>query len=116
MSWTDEAACKGMSPELFHPTIPCDQPNGDCAPDDGTVGPTSAFYEEGKAVCRLCPVSGICLEFARNTRQAYGLWGGHTPLERLRLDRRDRRQRLKVRRQFEAAEDDGAFDDFDPED
>lgn len=110
MSWQDEGACKGQNDKLFHPDIPCDEPNGDCAPDDGTIGPTAEYYEAGKAFCRKCPVSDTCLLYARTTRQQYGLWGGHTPLERLRLDRRDRRRRLRMRRLYEEAEDAGEFD------
>jgi len=38
--------------------------------------------ERAKAICRVCPVQGPCLEFAVEIREPYGIWGGLTELER----------------------------------
>jgi len=37
------------------------------------------------AVCCACPVREPCLEFALDTQEALGVWGGTTPKERRRL-------------------------------
>lgn len=37
-----------------------------------------------KAVCRDCPVQGLCLDWAM-ANEAFGIWGGMTPAERDRL-------------------------------
>ena len=46
-----------------------------------------------KAVCNSCPVREPCLEFAMETNQKYGIWGGHTDKERASLKRRRARAR-----------------------
>jgi WhiB family redox-sensing transcriptional regulator len=64
--WTDHAACLGKDPELFYP------PKGENAQD-------------AKAICRVCPVAIICLNYALARRERYGVWGGMTEKERRRL-------------------------------
>ena len=44
-----------------------------------------------KAVCAACPVKELCLEFALETREAEGIWGGTTARERRRLLRQRRK-------------------------
>ncbi|MDQ3915075.1 MAG: WhiB family transcriptional regulator [Actinomycetota bacterium] len=46
-----------------------------------------------KAICRTCPVAEPCLEFAMETNQKYGIWGGLTDKERASLKRRRARAR-----------------------
>ncbi len=46
-----------------------------------------------KAVCQQCPVQEPCLEFAMETNQKYGIWGGLTDKERASLKRRRARAR-----------------------
>jgi WhiB family redox-sensing transcriptional regulator len=60
---------------------------------------TSAFFPvsengggEAKAICATCPVAEQCLEYAIETHQPDGVWGGLTSVERHRLVRR--RQKL----------------------
>jgi WhiB family redox-sensing transcriptional regulator len=55
------------------------------------------FYPEterearpAKRICLLCPVRQICLETALRNGERYGVWGGLTERERLRLGRRRR--------------------------
>ena len=38
---------------------------------------------EAKALCAACPVRAECLEFALETGQVHGIWGGLTAQERL---------------------------------
>jgi WhiB family transcriptional regulator, redox-sensing transcriptional regulator len=48
-----------------------------------------AREEEAKRVCLRCEVRDECLEYALGTREAYGIWGGLTEIERrARLHRR----------------------------
>jgi len=80
--WRADAACRGEDPELFFPV--------------GSTGPALDQIAEAKEVCGRCPVQEACLDFALNTGQAYGIWGGLTEDERRSLRRR--RQRAAARR------------------
>lgn len=75
--WQDLAACKGMDPTLFF---------GPEHPE--TVKEKRDREEAAKAVCNTCPVKQECLEYALEAREAYGIWGGMTELERKALLRR----------------------------
>lgn len=100
MSWQDESECIGYNQKLWYPDIIDDE--GTEWIDDGTIweafGDTSAFYEEGKALCDVCPVKDECLAHALENKERWGMWGGLTPIERRRIERRERRQRLKNKR------------------
>ena len=39
------------------------------------------------AICRVCPVSAECLNYALTTGPSEGVWGGTTPTERRRIAR-----------------------------
>ncbi|MDP9867881.1 WhiB family transcriptional regulator [Streptosporangium brasiliense] len=66
--WSRRSSCLNEDPELFFPV--------------SAEGPGREQYEQAKAVCRRCPVRLRCLDYALNTRQMYGVWGGTTPDER----------------------------------
>ncbi|GAA3075644.1 WhiB family transcriptional regulator [Streptosporangium carneum] len=66
--WSRRSSCLSEDPELFFPV--------------SSEGPGREQYERAKAVCRHCPVQRRCLEYALNTHQMYGVWGGTTPDER----------------------------------
>jgi WhiB family transcriptional regulator, redox-sensing transcriptional regulator len=75
--WQDRAACKGMDPTIFF------------GPEHTEVVKEKRDREEvAKAVCRTCPVNQECLEHALESKEAYGIWGGLTELERKALLRR----------------------------
>lgn len=81
MDWRKDAACIGEDPELFFPV--------------GSTGPALEQVERAKAVCRVCPVSEKCLEWALASNQDAGVWGGMSEDERRTLRRsRQRRRRL----------------------
>jgi len=42
---------------------------------------------EAKMICKNCPVSVECLEYAMAHDERYGIWGGYTERERRRLKR-----------------------------
>jgi WhiB family redox-sensing transcriptional regulator len=71
--YLDEAACRGMDPELFY----------------AEGGATIAKMKE---TCAVCPVRQKCLEWAV-TREEFGVWGGTTARERAAM-RRQRGLRL----------------------
>jgi len=66
--WQDQALCAQVDPAIF-------------------------FLEKGdsavpaKRVCRKCDVRAECLEYALETDQAHGVWGGMTVRDRRRLQR-----------------------------
>lgn len=55
--WRQRAACAGEDPELWFSTRPADQ-------------------RRAQAICGACPVRAECLEWAAETGQLYGIWGG----------------------------------------
>ncbi|MEV0202431.1 WhiB family transcriptional regulator [Nonomuraea sp. NPDC050691] len=69
--WSRGAACQAMDPELFFPI--------------STEGPGREQVEQAKAVCRGCPVRQPCLDYAIDTRQLNGVWGGTDPDQRRSL-------------------------------
>ena len=73
-------------------------PNGEVAPWDhfalcAQVDPNLFYPEKGgslsqaKRVCKECPVRRECLEYALEADEEYGIWGGKTRPERLKLKR-----------------------------
>ena len=67
-SWQERAACRGMGPQLFYP-------------EKGN--PADAW--EAKELCRTCPVRPDCLEYALDTGDRHGIWGGTTEKPRMRM-------------------------------
>lgn len=79
--WWAEAACAEAEHDLFFPA--------------GDTGDAIRQIEEAKKHCAACPVREECLDFALETNQVYGIWGGVTEQERKTLRRRllaDRRR------------------------
>src|SRR5262245_26941986 len=71
--WQRNGACRGRdSAQFFHP--------------DGERGASRTRREiAAKEVCRTCPVRAECAAHALAAREPYGVWGGFTEAERLRL-------------------------------
>ncbi len=67
-SWREDAACKGVQPGLFYPESDLEE-------------------RKAKAVCGLCKVRDCCLEFALNSGEPEGIWGGLNSRQRRRLVR-----------------------------
>lgn len=106
MKW-ELAACGGHADKVgydaFFPNI-IDE-NGEEWIDDGTIfqafGDTDAWYDEARSICERCPIKADCLAHALENKERYGMWGGTTPIERRRVERADRRRRLKEKRSHE---------------
>ncbi|HVM53380.1 MAG TPA: WhiB family transcriptional regulator [Acidimicrobiales bacterium] len=77
LTWKLAGACRFADTDLFYPVS-----DADAAP--------------AKAVCEQCPVQGPCLDYALDTREPEGVWGGHTFTERRSILRR-RRERERAR-------------------
>lgn len=71
-TWRQHAACRGLDPTIFYPTI-----------DDES--------DAAKEVCAQCPVREACLEHALGVREKDGVWGGRNERERRRIIRQRRR-------------------------
>lgn len=69
------AACKGESVNLFF----TDKLDG-----VKRLEVNVANYK-AKQICATCPLMKQCLQYAMNTDQSFGVWGGKTADERKRL-------------------------------
>jgi WhiB family transcriptional regulator, redox-sensing transcriptional regulator len=72
--WRALGACLSADPDLFFPI--------------SATGPALAQIAQAKAVCAGCQVRQECLEFALQTHQIHGVWGGTSAEERASLRRR----------------------------
>ena len=70
--WTVDAACADADPSVFFV-------------DHGRPA------TEAKQMCAGCPVRAECLDFALESHERFGIWGGLTDKER-RVEARRRRQ------------------------
>jgi len=74
-SWRTNAICRDTDPELFFPV--------------GTTGQALLQIAKAKGVCCQCPVKVECLDFAMETNQYTGIWGGLSEDERRNLRRQN---------------------------
>ena len=72
-TWRNQATCRDTDPELFFPV--------------GTTGQALLQIAKAKSVCCQCPVNGKCLDFALETNQDTGIWGGTSEDERRQIRR-----------------------------
>ena len=68
MDWRHRAACRDVDPELFFPT--------------GSTGPIWRELDRALAVCGGCSVRDSCLQWALETGQDAGVWGGMSEFDR----------------------------------
>jgi len=78
--WRGQAACRYSDANLFFPA--------------GSAGAAIDQIEAAKAVCGSCPVADPCLQYALESNQEAGIWGGRGEDERRRL-RKVWRQNLR---------------------
>ncbi|MGW0705528.1 WhiB family transcriptional regulator [Streptomyces sp. NPDC002643] len=71
--WRERAACLREDPDLFFPI--------------GAGGLTLEQIDAAKAVCARCSVLEQCLEWAVETGNVEGVWGGTTESERRAMRR-----------------------------
>ena len=78
--WRDLALCRDTDPSLFFPV--------------GTTGAALDQIAAAKGVCVQCSARDECLEFALDSNQDSGVWGGLSEEERRQI----RRERNAARR------------------
>lgn len=81
-AWRDMAECRLLEPDAFIP-IHVEAP-----------GPKQRREERAKKVCAQCAVRAECLEFAIDTEQPDGVWGGKNEIERYDIIRKRRWESL----------------------
>lgn len=67
--WRSQALCAQVDTDVFFPDH------------------AGASGRDAKQICRLCPVQEQCLQFALDTGQRHGIWGGLSERERRALKR-----------------------------
>jgi WhiB family transcriptional regulator, redox-sensing transcriptional regulator len=77
ISWQQGAACRGADVNLFFTPSHLESKEEREMRED-----------EAKAICAICPVRAQCLEFALETREPHGIWGGLNEIERRHLIQR----------------------------
>lgn len=73
-TWRRNAICRDTDPDLFFPV--------------GTTGYALVQIDKAKQVCGECPVKVDCLQYALDTNQDSGIWGGTSEEERRAIRRR----------------------------
>lgn len=79
-AWHAKAACADLPTDDFFPV--------------GTTGQALEQIARAKAICATCPVRDDCLDYALDTGQNDGIWGGMSEDER-RTERRRRQRRRR---------------------
>ena len=72
-TWRKDAICRDTDPDLFFPV--------------GSTGYALVQIDRAKQVCGECPVSQDCLQYAIDTNQDSGIWGGTSEEERRQIRR-----------------------------
>lgn len=75
-SFMDLGSCRGLDPDIFFP-------------DRGES------LKPAKSVCEKCIVKDECLEYALDSGERFGIWGGTSERERRRMRRARRLEREK---------------------
>ncbi len=81
-TWRELAACRDSQPSLFFPI--------------GSTGLAIDQITAAKQICATCSVQEDCLQYALESNQESGVWGGYAEDERRRLRKRwlaERRRR-----------------------
>jgi WhiB family transcriptional regulator, redox-sensing transcriptional regulator len=81
-SWWEQAACQSADPELFFPIA--------------STGSGQHDVIRAKAICAGCPIRRQCLDYAIDSHQAHGVWGGASEEERQQIAARRRRHPERV--------------------
>lgn len=76
--WHQTAECRGNLPLFFAARFDSPRPSRK----------VRLAIMEAKSVCARCAVRNVCLDFAIESGEDYGIWGGLTPGERDMVRRR----------------------------
>ncbi len=75
--WRSKAACAKQDPELWFY-------------DEYHTDHAEIITKVAKAVCATCPVRPECLRYALDADERFGVYGGYTRKERMKLARKER--------------------------
>lgn len=64
--WKREAICSSVDPEIF-------------------FADRAQNYQVAKRICARCPVALVCLQYALENDEEFGVWGGLSERERSRV-------------------------------
>lgn len=78
--WRTNANCGDADPEIFFA--------------EGNKAPGKEMTRLARAICQECVVRVDCLDEAVSKKEAYGIWGGLTPAERVASERKSRTARF----------------------
>lgn len=67
-AWMANGLCRQVDSAIFFP--------------EGRGGTVAIQTEQAKQICGQCPVRDLCLEWALDTGQHFGIWGGMSEDER----------------------------------
>ncbi len=81
--WREIGACRDSDPDLFFPI--------------GTTGVAATQIRQAIAICSACSIQEECLQYALETNQEAGIWGGYPEDDRRRLRKRWLAERRKHR-------------------
>ena len=81
--WRELSACRDSDPEIFFPI--------------GSTGIAISQIEKALAICDACSVREACLQYALETNQEAGVWGGYAEDDRRRLRKRWLAERRRQR-------------------
>ena len=81
--WRELSACRDSDPDLFFPI--------------GSTGSAVDQIEKATAICGACSVREACLQYAFETNQEAGVWGGFAEDDRRRLRKRWLAERRRAR-------------------
>lgn len=95
-AWTSEAKCRGEDTEVFF------APPGEGEVAREVIAAAKKFCNGGDG--HPCPVREQCLEYALESNEKFGVWGGMDEVERRRI-RRDRRAREREEAARQSAEE-----------
>ena len=71
LAWLQDAACRGHDTAAFFPP-----------PHFERKEVRVARERVAKSICRGCPVTAQCLDFAIRSDEPHGIWGGLNEIER----------------------------------
>lgn len=72
--WRDKGLCRNEDPDAWYPA--------------GTSADARATLRHALSVCFACPVRVSCGQWALETREQWGVWGGMSEGQRRRILRR----------------------------
>ena len=73
-AWQQRGLCREADAEIFFPPTTFEH-----KPE------REAREARAKAICQRCPVRSECLDWALETREPHGVWGGYSESERKAL-------------------------------